>query len=118
MTVGVPHVKSGRLRALAVTSDKRSAALPDAPTMTEAGYPAVNATSWFGLVAPAKTPKLIVTRLHSEMKKILAQREVRERFEAQHAVVVGSAPAEFGKFVAREIAQWKEVAKAGNIKAE
>ena len=118
MTVGLPHVKAGKLRAIAVTSARRSPALPDVPTTAEAGYPTVNATSWFGLVAPARTPKPIVDRLHDEMARILRQTDVRERFAAQQAEIVGSAPGAFGKFVAAEIAGWKAVAKAGGIKAE
>lgn len=118
LTLGVPYVKAGRLRALAVTGSKRIAALPEAPTMIESGYASVNATSWFGLVAPAKTPRQVVERLHAEMTRILKQADVRERFEAQYADVVASAPQEFSQFVAGEIAQWKAVAKAGHIRAE
>jgi tripartite-type tricarboxylate transporter receptor subunit TctC len=118
LTVGVPHVKAGRLRALAVTSAKRITALPDVPTAAEAGYASVNATSWFGLVAPAGTPRPVVGRLHAELARILKQADVRERFEAQYADIVAGSPEAFGKFVAGEVAQWKVVAKAGNIKAE
>jgi tripartite-type tricarboxylate transporter receptor subunit TctC len=118
LTVGVPHVNAGRLRALAVTSAKRASALPEVPTMVEAGYPTVSATSWFGLVGPAKTPKSIIDRLHAEMTRILKQPDVRERFEAQHGEIVASSPQAFGEFVAGEIAQWKAVAKAGGIKTE
>ena len=118
MTLGVPQVRAGKLRALAVTSARRTAALPDVPTMTEAGFPAVNATSWFGLVAPAKTPQPVIARLHAEMVKIVKMPDVRERFEAQHAEIVGGTPDALGKFVAAEIAQWKVVAKAGNITAQ
>jgi tripartite-type tricarboxylate transporter receptor subunit TctC len=118
MTLGVPQVKAGRLRALAVTSARRAAALPDVPTMTEAGFPAVNATSWFGLTAPAQTPATVIGRLHAEMAKIVKLPNVRERFEAQHAEVVGGSPEALRKFVAGEIAQWRVVAKAGNIRAD
>ena len=118
LTLAVPQVKAGKLRGLAVTSARRAAAFPDMPTMSEAGYPAVNATSWFGLVAPARAPKPVLNRLGAETAKIVKMADVRERIEAQHGEVVGSSPAEFAKFVAAEIANWTEVARAGNIKAE
>lgn len=118
MTLGVPQIRSGRLRALAVTSARRAAALPDVPTMREAGFPAVDATSWFGLVAPARTPQHVIDRLHAELKKIVSLPDVRERFESQHADIVGGTPGALGKFVAAEIAQWKAVARAGNISAQ
>jgi tripartite-type tricarboxylate transporter receptor subunit TctC len=118
LTLAVPQVKSGKVRALAVTSAKRVKALPDTPTMREAGYPEVNATSWFGLVAPVRVPKSILARISAETAKVVAMPEVRERIEAQHGEVVGSTPAEFAKFVAGEIANWTRVAKAGNITAE
>lgn len=118
LTVGVPHVKAGRLRALAVTGVRRAAALPEVPTAVEAGYATVNATSWFGLVAPARTPMPVIDRLHAEVTRILKQPDVRERFEAQHAEIVAGTPQAFARFVATEIAQWKAVAKAGGIKAE
>lgn len=118
LTLAVPQVRAGKLRGLAVTSAKRAAAFPDMPTMSEAGYAAVNATSWFGLVAPARAPKPILNRLGTETAKVVKMADVRERIEAQHGEVVGSSPAEFAKFVAAEIANWTKVAKAGNIKAE
>ncbi len=118
LTLAVPQVKSGKVRALAVTSAKRAAALPEVPTMSEAGYAAVNATSWFGLVAPAKAPKAILNRIGVETAKVVKMPDVRERIEAQHGEVVGSTPVEFSKFVAAEIANWTKVAKAGNIKAQ
>jgi tripartite-type tricarboxylate transporter receptor subunit TctC len=118
LTLAVPQVKAGKVRALAVTSAKRVAALPDTPTMREAGFPAVNATSWFGLVAPVRVPKAIQARISAETAKVMAMPEVRARIEAQHGEVVGSTPGEFAKFVAAEISNWTRVAKAGNIKAE
>jgi tripartite-type tricarboxylate transporter receptor subunit TctC len=118
LTVSVPHVKAGRLRALAVTSSKRAPALPEVPTTSEGGYPSVNATSWFGLTAPAGTPAAVLDRLHTEMVKVLKLADVRERFAAQQGEIVGSTPQDFRKFIAGEIAGWKAVAQAGNIKAE
>lgn len=118
LTLAVPQVRSGKVRALAVTSAKRAAAFPDIPTMREAGYAAVNATSWFGLVAPAQAPKAILNRISVETAKVVKLADVRERIEAQHGEVVGSTPGEFAKFVAGEIASWTRVAKAGNIRAD
>ncbi|MDP1536931.1 MAG: tripartite tricarboxylate transporter substrate binding protein [Burkholderiales bacterium] len=118
LTLAVPQVKSGKVRALAVTSARRAAAFPDIPTMSEAGYAAVNATSWFGLVAPAQAPKAILNRISVETAKVVKMPDVRERIEAQHGEVVGSTPGEFAKFVATEIANWTRVAKAGNIRAD
>lgn len=118
LTLAVPQVRSGKVRALAVTSAKRAAAFPDIPTMNEAGYAAVDATSWFGLVAPAQAPKAILNRISIETAKVVKMPDVRERIEAQHGVVVGSSPGEFSRFVATEIANWTRVAKAGSIRAD
>ena len=118
LTLAVPQLRSGKVRALAVTSTKRVAALPEVPTTEEAGFAAVNATSWFGLVAPAQAPRAILERLSAETAKVVALADVRERIEAQHGEVVGSNPAAFAKFVAGEIANWTKVAKAGNIRAD
>lgn len=118
LTLAVPQVKSGKLRVLAVTNAKRVASLPDTPTMAEAGYPAVNATSWFGLVAPARVSKAIQGRIAGEVAKVVLMPDVRERIDAQQGEVVGSTPAEFAQFVATEIGNWTKIAKAGNIKAD
>jgi tripartite-type tricarboxylate transporter receptor subunit TctC len=118
LTLAVPQVRSGKVRALAVTSSKRAAAFPDIPTMQEAGYAAVNATSWFGLVAPAKAPRAILERISVETAKVVRMPDVRERIEAQQGEVVGSSPAGFAKFVETEIANWTRVARAGNIRAD
>lgn len=118
LTLAVPQVKSGKLRVLAVTNAKRVASLSDIPTMQEAGYPAVNATSWFGLVAPARVTKAIQGRIASEVAKIVVMSDVRERIDAQQGEVVGSTPAEFSQFVVMEIGNWTKIAKAGNIRAD
>lgn len=118
LTLAVPHIRSGKVRALAVTGPRRAAALPDVPTMSEAGYPAVDATSWFGLVAPAQAPKAVLERISTETAKVLRMPDVRERIESQHGQVIGSTPVEFAKFIANEIASWTRVAKAGNIHAD
>ncbi len=118
LTLAVPQVKAGKVRALAVTSARRVAIFPDVPTTAEAGYAAVNATSWFGLVAPAKVPKAVLGRINAETAKVVKMSDVRERIEAQHGEVIGSTPADFSKFIAAEIANWTKVAKAGNIRAQ
>jgi tripartite-type tricarboxylate transporter receptor subunit TctC len=118
LTLAVPYVRSGKLRVLAVTGPTRAAALPDVPTMAEAGYPAVDATSWFGLAAPAHVPKVILERVSADTAKVLRMPEVRERIEAQQGQVIGSTPDAFGKFVADQIASWTRIARAGNIHAD
>jgi tripartite-type tricarboxylate transporter receptor subunit TctC len=118
LTLAVPYVRSGKLRVLAVTGPTRAAALPDVPTMAEAGYPAVDATSWFGLAAPAHVPKAILERVSADTAKVLRMPEVRERIEAQQGQVIGSTPDAFGKFVADQIASWTRIARAGNIHAD
>ncbi len=114
----IPYIKSGKLRALAVTSDKRSAAFPGLPTMSEAGVPGVTTVAWFGVHAPAATPKPIVERLHAEIVKALQDSAVRSRYASEGSDIVASAPEEFGRFVSGEIAQWKKVVKQAGIKAE
>lgn len=118
LTLAVPQHKSGKVRALAVTSARRAAALPDVPTMTEAGYAAVDATSWFGLVAPAQAPLAFLNRISAETAKVVKMPDVRARIEAQQGEVIGSNPADFRKFVSAEITNWTTVARAGNIRAD
>jgi len=118
LTLAVPQHKSGKVRALAVTSARRAAALPDVPTMTEAGYAAVDATSWFGLVAPAQAPLAVLNRISAETAKVVKMPDVRARIEAQQGEVIGSNPADFRKFVSAEITNWTTVARAGNIRAD
>jgi tripartite-type tricarboxylate transporter receptor subunit TctC len=114
----LPHIKSGRLRALAVTSAKRSEALPEVPTMAEAGVPGYESVQWYGVLAPAGTPREIVQRLYAEIAKALHAGEVRERLAADGAEPVGSTPEEFAAFIRAEIAKWSKVAKAAGINPE
>ncbi len=117
----LPHIKSGRLKALAVTSGKRSAALPDMPTVAEAGGAKLQhfeASSWFGLLAPAGTPADIVTRLQQETAKAMAQPAVNERLLSQGAVPGGQPPAEFASFIAAETKKWAQVVKASGAKID
>jgi tripartite-type tricarboxylate transporter receptor subunit TctC len=113
-----PHIKSGRVRLLAFTSEKRSRAYPDVPTMEEAGVPGAVSIAWFGIHAPPGTPKPIVAKLHDETVKVVQEPVVRDRLLADGAEPVGSTPEQFAKFVAAEIDKWTAVVKAAGIKAE
>jgi tripartite-type tricarboxylate transporter receptor subunit TctC len=114
----LPHVKAGRLRALAVTSQKRSPAAPDLPTIAESGYPGFYADAWSGLFAPKGTPKGIVDKLAIETQRILKLPDVRERFAALGAEPVGSTPAEFAQHVQREIDKWARVVKQSGARVD
>jgi tripartite-type tricarboxylate transporter receptor subunit TctC len=114
----LPHIKSGRLRALAVTSAKRSEALPDVPTIAESGLAGYDSTQWYGVLAPAGTPRGIVARLHDEIVRALREPDVRQRLAADGAEPVGSSPEEFAAFIKSEIDKWAKVASAAGIRAE
>ena len=115
----LPHVKSGRLIALAVTSSARSAALPDVPTVAAAGpVKGYEATSWFGLLAPAGTPTDIVQRVQQESAKALASPALKERLLSQGAIPGGMSSAEFGRFIAAETKKWAAVVKASGAKVD
>jgi tripartite-type tricarboxylate transporter receptor subunit TctC len=109
------HVKSGKLRVLAVTVPKRVPAIPQVPTMAEAGYPGVETTVWTGVLVPAKTPAPIVAKLNREIVAILKKPDVRERFAAQGAEAVGSTSAEFAAHIRREIDKWGKVVRAARL---
>jgi tripartite-type tricarboxylate transporter receptor subunit TctC len=117
----MPHIRSGRLKALAVTSAARSTALPDLPTVAEAGGPALKefeASSWFGLLAPAGTPADIVNRIQQETAKALATPAMRERLQAQGAIPSGNTPAEFARLIDEETKKWARVVKASGAKVD
>jgi tripartite-type tricarboxylate transporter receptor subunit TctC len=113
-----PHIDKGSLRALAVTSAKRSSALPDVPTMSEAGVKDYEVLNWFGMFAPAGTPPAIVERLAAEAAAMFADPKTQEMLTAEGADPVGSKPADFAKFVRAEIANWDEVGKAVHLQPE
>ena len=112
------QIRIGRVRAFAVSTEKRSPALADVPTLSEAGVPGYDAASWYGLFAPAGVQKSVVATLSSELVRIMALAEVRTKFEADGFEPVGSTPEEFGRFVQTEIAKWAKTIKAANIKAQ
>jgi tripartite-type tricarboxylate transporter receptor subunit TctC len=119
---GVPptlnFVKTGKLRALAVATSKRLPLLPDLPTISEAGVPGYEATQWYGVLAPAGTPKPIVAKLNAEMAKAIKGPDVREKLAADAAEPVGNSPEEFGAFIKKEIARWAPVIKASGARPE
>jgi tripartite-type tricarboxylate transporter receptor subunit TctC len=114
----MPHIKAGKLRALAVTSAKRSAALPDLPTIAEAALPGFDASSWFALFAPAGTPKGIVVKLNSELNAILQLADVREKFAAQGAEPTEFSPEQFAAFTQAELTKWARVVKESGAKVD
>lgn len=113
-----PHVDSGKLRPLAVTSASRIASMPAVPTIAEAGVPGYVSLQWFGLLAPARTPAPIVDMLHAEIVKALADPQIRAKLTADGADPVGSKPAEFAAFIKDEIAKWNALAKVAKLKPE
>jgi len=115
MLISAPHVKSGRLRGLAVTGAKRSVALPDLPTVAEAGLPGYAVTVWFGMLAPAKTPADIINRVQTEIARGLKTPAVRERLTAMGAEPSGNTPDEFAGFLRSEIAKWRKVVKSAGL---
>lgn len=115
----MPQIKAGKLKALAVTSAQRSAALPDVPTIEEAGgLKGFDATSWFGLLAPAGTPPDVVNRLQQEVAKALGTPAIKERLLAQGAIPSGNTPQEFARFIDSEIRKWAVVVKASGAKVD
>ena len=107
----LPHIQSGKLRALAVTSAQRSALLPNLPTMAESGLAGYEVNSWFGILAPAKTPKAAVTRLNADVGKVLQSSGIREQMSEQGAEPLFSTPEEFGKVINADLAKWAQVVK-------
>ena len=113
----LPHVRSGRIKVLGMASDKRIAAAPDIPTLTETGVPVTGGT-WVGWLAPAGAPKAAVERLGREIGAVLQRQEVRDRLTQMGTDPVGSTPAEFAKFLDEEVAKWAKVIRAANVKVE
>ncbi len=114
----LPHVKSGRLRALAVSSAQRIPALPDVPTVAERGYPGFEADQWYGVVAPAGTPAAVVARLNAEINKALTLPEVAQQMAVEGALPMPGTPQAFAALIQRELPRWAQVVKAGNVKPE
>jgi tripartite-type tricarboxylate transporter receptor subunit TctC len=112
-----PFIQSGRTRALAVASAARVPAFPDIPTLRELGYPRVDGTVWYGLLAPAGTPKSVIAKLNAESNRVLAMPDVKEKLARAGIDAAGGTPEEFGKFIRAEFEKWGPVVKAAGVKA-
>jgi tripartite-type tricarboxylate transporter receptor subunit TctC len=113
-----PFIKSGQLRALGVGGAKRNPLFPDLPTVAEAGVPDYVAENWWGLMAPAGTPKPIIDKLYKDLQDVLKSKELTEAFAREGAEAVSMTTDEFAKYVENEIVKWGRVVKDGNIKAQ
>jgi len=118
IAIGLPVVREGKLRALAVTSLRRSSAAPELPTIAESGYPGFESTSWYGLLAPARTPATIVGKLHLETVKVLAQADLRAKLADFGMEVTGNSPDEFAAVIKSGIPKWAKVIKESGIKPD
>jgi tripartite-type tricarboxylate transporter receptor subunit TctC len=112
----IPLAREGKLRALAITSAKRSALAPDLPTMAESGFPGFEAVPWFGLLAPAGTPKDVIDKIYNETAKTLAMPEIRKKFDELGLEPIGNTPAEFAEVIKKETPEWAKVIKDAGIK--
>jgi tripartite-type tricarboxylate transporter receptor subunit TctC len=118
ISAAAPQIKAGRLRALAVVAPRRSPALPDVPTVAEAGLPNFEVTTWYGLLAPAGTPKAIIARLNASLARAMHAPEMQERLAAVATDPVTSTPEEFGELIKREMAKWGQVVREAGLQAD
>ena len=118
MTTVLPHIESGKLRALAIAGTERSPMLPGVPTAPEAGFPGLNAPFWLGVVAPARTPPAIIDKLNAAFRDSLAHPETRARLAALGAEIKIGTPQQFGSMLAKELALWTGVVKSAQLKTE
>ena len=117
-SAAIPHARTGKLRALAVTSAQRSSMAPDVPTVAESGVAGYEVTTWYGLMVPARTPKEVIARLHAAAANALGHPEVKKRFAATDLEPAGSTPEQLGAFVRSEIAKWAKVIKESGMTAD
>jgi tripartite-type tricarboxylate transporter receptor subunit TctC len=114
----LPHIRSGAIKALALTSAARSSALPDVPTTAELGYSAINSDNWYGLVAPAGTPADVLDRLRRASVAVLQSDELKKQFDSQNAVPSPTTPPEFAAFITAEQAKWGPIVRMTGVKLE
>ncbi|MEO7728796.1 MAG: tripartite tricarboxylate transporter substrate binding protein [Burkholderiales bacterium] len=118
VSLALPHVRAGRVRALATSGARRSASMPELPTIAESGVRGFDFSTWYGLLAPAGTPRPLISRLHDETARILDEAETRERFAGDGIEPLKSSPDEFAAFLARDIARWAKVVNATRLHAD
>jgi tripartite-type tricarboxylate transporter receptor subunit TctC len=118
MITVIPHIRGGRLRALGVTSATRSQVAPDVPSIAEAGVPGYESVQWYGVLAPAGTPREVITRIHDGVVRALQDAVIRKRFLDDGVEPVGSSPEEFAALIRADMAKWAKVVKDAGIKAE
>jgi tripartite-type tricarboxylate transporter receptor subunit TctC len=114
----IPYIKAGRLRALAVTTARRSPSVPELPTLSEAGVPGFEAITWHGVVVPAATPAPLIEQLNADIVRVLRMPDVRERFESLGAEIAAGTPRDFADYIAREIPKWAKVVRDSGARAE
>lgn len=117
-STAIPHLKSGRLRALAATTAARMPSLPDLPTVSEAGLKGYETVTWFGYVAPAKTPPAIMGRLNAEINRVLGMPDVRSQFEVQGVAILGGSAERFSQYIREETAKWAKVIRISGARAD
>jgi tripartite-type tricarboxylate transporter receptor subunit TctC len=118
LPAGLPYVKAGKLKGVALTDLARSPLLPEVPTIAESGYPHFEAVAWFGVVAPAKTPKAIIAKMNADMVKVLQMPDVRDKLIAMGYVPVGNTPEQYERFIRAEITKWAKVIKEAGIQVD
>lgn len=111
----MPHVKAGKLRAVAVASPARSASVPELPTLAESGLPDIKGDAWIGFIAPAKTPAAVVKRLHDQIVQVLAEPAVKDKLRTHSMDPVGNSPDEFRRLLSEDVARWKPVVEKNRI---
>ena len=112
------HIKSGKVRALGVTTVRRAAALPDIPTIAEAGVPGYEVDGWYGILAPARTPQAIIQRLNADINAVVATQDAKDRLLAVGLQARGTTPAEFHQMIVNDIARWANVAKKAKLEPQ
>jgi tripartite-type tricarboxylate transporter receptor subunit TctC len=116
--VALPHVRSGKLKALGVTTLQRTSVAPEVPALNESGLPGYEVVNWYGVIAPAKTPPAVIAKLNAEIRKILQAPDTKSRLQAQGFETAGNTPEEFDVFIRSEVGKWSKVVKQAGIKPD